>query len=238
MSNARKDILALIPARGGSKGIPRKNLADICGTPLIGFSISTALQLKDQNLVSDVLVSTDDLEIAEVSKKLGADVPFLRPEEYANDTAKTIDVMLHALDWYKENKGKEFSAVLLLQPTAPIRDTTAIADAVNLFLSSGNESLISVYKEEYINDLVMYKYASNDTKRGLPLHPNHNKGVRRQDHGSVFVRNGSIYISTSTLLKKGLIISDEPLLFEMDKNHSINIDTYADLELLKTLLCK
>lgn len=229
-------ILTIIPARCGSKGIKDKNIIDVCGKPLIFYSIDVALKLKKHNLVDTVIVSTDCEKIATVAKEYGADVPFLRPEDIANDTAKSIEYYLHAINFYKQ-KNIEFDAVLLLQPTSPLRNFELLKDAIEVFKSEDKDSLISVYKEEYINDLVMYKNTSKvDLK---PLNENHNKGVRRQDHGSTYVRNGAIYLTkVSHILEKQLIISDNPLFIEMKKSDSLNIDTIEDLELVKKTLCK
>jgi len=229
-------ILCIIPARCGSKGIKDKNLIDVCGKPLISYSIDLALELKKDNLVDTVLVSTDCEKIANISKDYGADVPFLRPENISNDTAKSIEYYLHALDFYKK-QNISFDSVLLLQPTSPLRTFELLKNAIEIFKSGNKDSLISVYKEEYINDLVMYKNTSDiDLK---PLNENHNKGVRRQDHGSTFVRNGAIYLTkVSHILKKQLIISDNPLFIEMKKSDSLNIDTIEDLELVRKTLCK
>jgi len=229
-------ILTIIPARCGSKGIKDKNIIDVCGQPLIAYSIKQGLELKENGLVEKVIVSTDCQKIADVSLEYGAEVPFLRPEEISGDKAKSIDFMVHALEFF-ENKDEYFDAVLLLQPTSPIRTFELLSNSINLFKSTNNNSLISVYKEEYINDLVMYK--NIDEKELQALNPLHNKGVRRQDHGSVFVRNGSIYITRSEYLKtQKLIISDDPLFVEMSKSDSINVDTLDDLELLKRTICK
>ena len=230
-------ILGLIPARCGSKGIKEKNIVDICGKPLIAYSIEQALTLKKLNLIDDVVVSTDCNKIATISKKLGANVPFLRPEEISGDKAKSISFILHALDYY-EKQGIEYEAVLLLQPTSPLRDIDILKDAIERFKKSKVDSLISVYKEEYINDLVMYK-VQKDNDQLEALNPLHNEGVRRQDHGSIYVRNGAVYLTTSKYLKEiHKIISDNPLMLEMSKSQSINIDTVEDLVILRNILCK
>lgn len=227
-------ILTIIPARGGSKGIPGKNIIDVNGKPLIAYTIEPALKAKDSGLTDKVIVSTDSKEIADVAIRFGAEVPFLRPESISGDKAKSVEFLQHALDFY-EASGIHFDAVLLLQPTSPLRTEKDIRDALKLFEESDNDSLISVYEEEYINDLVIYKLAA-DGKTSLPVSPLHNKGVRRQDHGSLYVRNGCIYISSSDLIRKGFVIGENPLLLIMQKNRSVNVDTYEDLELLKKYL--
>lgn len=228
------NILCIIPARGGSKGIKDKNIIDVNGKPLISYSIELANKLKDKSLVSRVIVSTDSEKIANIAKTCGAEIPFLRPLEISTDKSKSIDFILHALDFF-EAKLINFDAVLLLQPTSPIRTVNEVEKAISIYNSNKSESLISCYKEEYINDLVMYKCETEYKLK--PLNINHNKGVRRQDHGSIFVRNGSIYLTKADYLKEThQIISDSPLLFEMKKNDSINIDTIEDLELVRKIL--
>lgn len=229
-------ILVIIPARGGSKGIRDKNIIDICGKPLIQYSIEPSLELKKLGLVDKVIVSTDNYRIAEISKKLGAEVPFLRPDKISGDKAKSIDFILHAINFY-EKLDIQFDSILLLQPTSPIRDVTLLKDAINLFEVNNSNSLISCYNEEYINDLVMYKTENSFYLK--PLNNNHNKGLRRQDHGDVFVRNGAIYLTKVSYIKEThQIISDKPLLIEMKKSQSINVDTLEDVEILKRIICK
>ena len=230
-------ILAIIPARGGSKGIKNKNIIDVCGKPLIQYSIDLALDLKAISLIDEVIVSTDSDEIKKLSEGIGASVPFLRPSNISGDKAKSIDFILHAIKYY-EDSSVYFDAVLLLQPTSPLRNVILLKNAINLFIKNSNSnSLISCYKEEYINDLVMYK--SNNNIQLEPLNLNHNKGVRRQDHGGIFVRNGSVYLTKVSYLKETTqIISENPLLLEMKKSQSINLDTLDDLEILKRTLCK
>jgi CMP-N-acetylneuraminic acid synthetase len=227
--------LLIIPARGGSKSIPKKNIIDVAGKPLIAYSIEVANELKKRVQYIDCIVSTDSKEIAKVSEEYGADVPFLRPSDISGDKAKSISFILHALEFQKV-KGKEYDAMILLQPTSPLRTVEDLLNAIEIFEEEEGTSLISVYKEEYINDLVSYKKEGN---KAIPLNPNHNKGVRRQDHGAIYVRNGSIYITkVNYLLNNENIISDNPLLFEMSKGSSINIDTPDDLELIRWVLSK
>lgn len=229
-------ILVIIPARGGSRGIKNKNIINVCGKPLIQYSIDQSIQLKAAGLVDEIIVSTDSKKIAKISGNLGANIPFLRPESISGDKSKSIDFILHAVNYYEENN-VFFDAVLLLQPTSPLRDVKLLESAIKLFKEGKSDSLISCYKEEYINDLVMYKSKVGNVLS--PLNENHNKGVRRQDHGDVFVRNGAIYLTSVKYLKEiKKIISDNPLFVEMRKSQSINIDTLEDLEILKRALCK
>jgi len=228
-------ILCIIPARCGSKGIKEKNIIDVCGQPLMSYSIRDACELKRNGLVSDVIVSTDCNKVANIAREYGASVPFLRPKEISGDSAKSIDFIVHALDYFQGN-GTTYDSVLLLQPTSPIRGVDFLTKAIKMFEASSVDSLISCYKEEYVNDLVMYHKIN---KYLQPLNLMHNKGVRRQDHGEVYVRNGSIYIvNVSYLIETNQIISDTPLLIEMSKSDSINVDTLEDLYFLQERLCK
>ena len=229
-------ILGIIPARGGSKGIPRKNLADLCGRPLIAWSIESGMQLLADGVLARCIVSTDDEEIAAVARANGADVPFLRPAEAATDTAKALAYVLHALDVLEPTDGA-YDAVMILQPTSPRRDPAAIAEAVARLAASDADSLISCYQEDYINELVMYEDEGNGRIR--PRHPNHNKGVRRQEHGPTMVRNGAVYVTRVPFLRKtGQLVCDHPVLLRMEKIESIDVDTPDDLELLRAVLCR
>jgi CMP-N,N'-diacetyllegionaminic acid synthase len=229
-------VLALVPARGGSKGIPRKNLVDVCGKPLIAWSIETGNRLVEMGAVTRSIVTTDDAEIADVARQWGGDVPFLRPAELATDTAKSIGYILHALDWLAE-RGENFDAVLLLQPTSPQRDAVAIAAGIRGFWEQVEaQSMISCYQEDYINDLVMYE----DDGSGylIPKNLLHNKGVRRQDHGPTMVRNGAVYLTRIDYLRRtGQAICDRPMLLRMTKRHSIDLDVPEDLALLRGVMC-
>lgn len=225
-----KKYLAIIPARGGSKSIKNKNFIDLNGKPLISYSIEESLKVKNMGYLDEVIVSTDSLKIKEISEMFGAKVPFLRPNEISNDNAKSIDLILHAIEFYKK-KDKHFDAVILLQPTSPLRKSNDILNALKLFEEFNSESLISCFEEEYINESVMYK-ASNE--HAIPLSKDHNIGGRRQEKENVYIRNGAIYITkTSYLILNKKIISDKPLMYLMKKDKSINIDSNFDLELAR-----
>jgi len=222
--------LVIIPARCGSKGIPDKNIISICGLPLIAHTIKNIPKSEKNH----VIVSTDCEKIKSVAQRYGAEVPFLRPKSLALDNSKSIDFILHAINFYI-NKGHYFDSVILLQPTTPLRSSSDINQAISQFKEAGSDSLISVYQEDYINDLVMNKKKERVLE---PINANHNKGVRRQDHGEVFVRNGAIYITkVSYLLEYEQIISDKPAHYIMSKYSSINIDNYEDLDLARKLMC-
>ncbi len=223
-------VLALIPARGGSKGIPRKNILDIAGRPLIAWSIEAGLGAMEKGYVDKVIVSTDDEEIAEVSRKYGAEVPFMRPEYLAADTSKSVDVMIHAYEFYKE-QGIVYDTIVLLQPTTPLRTPEDIGAALEIYRNSPAKSLITCYKEEYICDLVAYH---KDGDKAVPLHEGHNKGMRRQELEPWYVRNGAIYITDSDyMLAEKKVFDDVPAMYVMSRENSVNLDTMDDVELLR-----
>lgn len=229
-------ILAIIPARGGSKGIPRKNILDVCGKPLIAWSITTGIELVKAGAVDRSIVTTEDYEISNVALQCGGDVPFIRPSELATDTTKSIDFILHALDWF-EDAGTFFDSVLLLQPTSPQRSSDKIAAAIEKFIAQDKaQSLISCYQEDYINDFVMYEEDSAGYLK--PKNQQHNKGVRRQDHKSYLVRNGAVYLTNVDYLRRTRsLICDSPMLLKMGKIESINLDVPEDMAILRNVMC-
>ncbi|MAT10454.1 MAG: hypothetical protein CMM02_05525 [Rhodopirellula sp.] len=228
------NILGIIPARGGSKGIPKKNIYPILGKPLISYTIATSLELLKSNIIKRCIVSTDNFEIAKIAKSFNADVPFMRPADIATDRCKSITYINHALDILDPN-GDLYDAVLILQPTSPLRVTNSIIKGIHRFIKGDRNSLISCYKEDYINELVMYKKMDDGTL--IACNKYHNKGVRRQEYGPVMVRNGCVYLTKIPYMKKtGQLICDNPILLEMDKTSSIDVDTSEDLLFLEAIL--
>lgn len=222
--------LGLITARGGSKGVPHKNIMIINGKPLIQYTIETALMAKSKGLLDSVVVSTDDPEIAEISKDLGAEAPFLRPDYLAADGAKSIDVLIHAVEFFK-SQGVDYDAVVLLQPTTPLRQCDDIENCIELFEKESAISLFTASKEESFNFYVSYY---KDGNRGKPLNKDHNKGVRRQDVEPIYIRNGAVYITrTDYLLNEHYILDDHPLMVVMPPERSVNIDSWQDVYELK-----
>lgn len=232
---ANKEFLVIIPARGGSKGIPRKNIVNIAGRPLIDFTIKPALRLLNEGTIDEVIVSTDDQEIANMAEKLGIRVPFLRPKEIASDTSKSVEYVLHVLDFFAK-RDTFFQSVIILQPTSPLRSAEDVTQAIKLFRNGKCSTLISVYREESYNSSILYHKNGNFA---VPLDKNHNKGGRRQDGIPVYVRNGAIYICNSQyVMSFQQLIGDQVLLFEMPKERSLNIDTQEDLEYLRWIISK
>lgn len=224
------EILALIPARGGSKGIPRKNVKLLQGKPLIAYSIEAALQA---NCFAEVMVSTEDESIAEVAQKYGAQIPFLRPAAYATDSASSIAVVQHVLEAYAE-QNRFFDAVCLLQPTAPLRSVALIQAAVAKFKEVGCDTLLSVRSvpHEFHPDWVLFP-TENGAKiaTGISEFPKQRQLLRPAFH-----RDGAIYLTKTAVLKSGTFYGDTIELVATDGLPHVNLDTPADWELAEQLL--
>lgn len=221
-----RKVIALIPARGGSKGIPHKNICDLCGKPLIAYSILAALEAKKLGVIDDVIVSTDDSEIARISSEYGAYVPFVRPRELSTDKSKSVDCMIHAMEWYRLN-GVYYDDIVLLQPTSPLRISEDIVKSITIYNNSNKKSLISCYKEESISEYNSYHIRDGNV---VPLNKDHNRGNRRQDIEPLYVRNGAIFITdVEYMMERKMVISDIPAIYVMPIERSINIDTLYDM---------
>lgn len=223
-------ILAIIPARGGSKGIPNKNIIDLCGKPLLAYSILAGL---NSNYIDTVMVSTDSAKIRDIALSFGASVPFLRPAEYATDTAKTIDCMLHAIQEFNRN-GQHYDYVVLLQPTQPIRKPEWIDSAIELLINHPKEdSLVSVCPVSEHPILMRTITKEGTLKSLLPM----SSTVRRQDFPDVYRVNGSIYINKiNSNFNADTSLNDNHLPYYMEEQYSIDIDSYEDLQKAEKLL--
>lgn len=215
-----KRILGLIPARGGSKGIPRKNIINLCGKPLINYTIEAG---KNSKYIDYLIVSTDDLEIADIARQAGADVPFIRPSELATDTAKTVDTVIHAINFLK-TKELYFDTMVLLQPTQPLRDSNDIDLAIELY---SKNSFISLASVSPVSDHPLL-IRSIDSNR---LHPllSANSTCRRQDMPKYYRVNGCIYINNVFEINENTSFNDNPLPYIMETSHSVDIDDEIDL---------
>jgi CMP-N-acetylneuraminic acid synthetase len=227
-------ILAIIPARGGSKGVPGKNIKLLGGQPLLVYTSEIALQ---SNYLTEVMVSTDDEKIIEVAQNLGLKVPFTRPQELAQDRTPTIDVIIHALEWYQK-EGIVFDAVCLLQATSPFRTVAFLDQAITKFTESGCDSLVSVQKvpHEYNPHWTFEVNAAGNLKiaTGEPeIIP------RRQELPEAYHRDGSIYLTkTRVLLNKKSLYGNSIAYIESPAASYVNIDTMADWEKAEILLKK
>ena len=217
----RKTIISIIPARGGSKGIPRKNLRQLCGRPLITYSIMQSLS---SVFIDKTIVSTEDPEIAEVSLMYGADV-VRRPSKLATDTASTETVLIHVMEELKkQNIHPDY--VVLLQPTSPIRGPKDIDDAIKLLIDQSADSLLSVRE----NSSFFW------SKENIPLNYDYKKRPRRQEKSWEFIENGSIYITKAEgLLKQKNRLNGKIVTYIMPDWASFEIDTEFDFELVEMI---
>lgn len=221
-----EDILVVIPARGGSKGLPGKNIKMLCGKPLISYSIDVARAItSDEN----ICVSTDDQKIINTVENYGLKVPFVRPAEFATDTATTNDVLLHALDFY-DKQGKHFSKLLLLQPTSPLRKVCEVKEAIELYRDD-LDMVVSVTKSHAPAVLC------NDNEQGF-LEIVYNKNAAgRQSLPTFYEFNGAIYvINTKSLRQKGLSGFTKRLKYVMPKESSVDIDDMWDFTLIESII--
>ncbi len=225
-------VLALIPARRGSKGIPGKNLVSVAGRPLIAHSIACA---KEVPAISRVLVSTDSAEIAECAVQSGAEVPFLRPAEFSQDDTPMIAVLRHALGWLRENQ-EEPEALVLLQPTSPLRRPESVAAALKLFNEKSADSVVSVVEAPH-NCTPGSLLALGADGRVAPAFPDFSQSVRRQEKPRFFARNGpAVLILRPSLIEAGRLYSDRTYAFEMSRRESFDVDEPGDLEIVEALL--
>ena len=219
-------ILGIIPARGGSKGVPGKNIRLLSGKPLLQYTSEIALETQ---YLTAVILSSDDRQIITVAKNLGIQVPFIRPLALAEDQTPTIDVIIHALKWF-ENQAIFFDAVCLLQVTSPFRTVEFLNKAIKKFISSGCDSLVSVQKvpHEY-NPHWTFEVNSDGN---LKIATGEEKIIsRRQELPKVYHRDGSIYImKTEVLLQQHSLYGKSISFIESTPEFYVNIDTLADWE--------
>ena len=225
-------ILTIIPARGGSKSVPRKNIINVNGRPLISYTISAALMV---DRLTDVVVSTDDPEIAEISRELGAQVPFVRPIDLASDQAQIAPVIEHALCFMEKIKGHKYDAILMLQPTSPLRTPQHIEESLDLFTSQECDSVVSIVSVGGNHPFRMKRLIDNQLVNFIDqgfwdLRP-------RQSLPNVYIRNGAIYlISRDMFMRQQQMIGEKCLGYVMKDSESTNIDTPIDLKIAKLLL--
>ena len=221
-------ILGLITARGGSKSIPRKNIKPFCGKPLIVWSIEAALK---SGMVDRIVVSTDDEEIARISKEAGAEVPFMRPAELALDTTPSLPVLQHAVGWLKDNEGYEADYVLLLEPTSPARQSFHIKEAIELAETTGADSVMGLgLIPKHFNPDWQIELTEGSEARLYNGQPMTKVIRRRQDLKDTYYRNGSLY-----LFKPELLFNDDPSLYGndvrgyvVDAKYDVDIDSPED----------
>jgi CMP-N,N'-diacetyllegionaminic acid synthase len=225
-------VLAIIPARGGSKRLLRKNVLPLAGKPLIAWTIKAAL---DSDIFDEVMVNTDDLEIAETAKLFGAKIPFMRPEELASDTASSIDVIKHTLLWYQK-KGIDFTDVVLLQPTSPLRTSADINTAYKYYIDKQASSVLSVCEVDHPSRWC------NVLKESLSMDDfikDADKNSRSEDFDKEYRLNGAIYIlSVEKFLEQNSTILEPSFASIMSRNCSIDIDEKIDFDIAECLIGK
>lgn len=215
-----KKVLALIPARGGSRGIKNKNILDICGKPLIAYTIEAA---KKSSYIDNVVVSTDSEKIKRVSEEYGAWTPFLRPAELAGDKTPTLDVVLHTVKVLK-TKGYVYDILILLQPTSPLRTVSDIDGALELFVEHQCRPLAAVSKVSDHPLLIRTVGADGDMQKLLPVQST----VRRQDMPAYYKINGSIYINLMSEINEKTSFNDNSVAYIMSNERAVDIDHEVD----------
>lgn len=223
-------ILAIIPARGGSKALPRKNIAPFCGKPLIAWTIRAAQQSSG---VSRVVVTTDDREIAEVAARHGADVPFMRPAELASDTAPGNAAVFHALQWLDEHEHYRAGIVVLLQPTSPLRTGVDIDAALHLLEERAADSVVSVTPVDHHPQWMKTIDASGWLRNFLDQPPS---AVVRQQLPPVYRLNGAIYAARVDALRRaGDWYTPRTAAYVMPAERSVDIDSPWDFKLAELI---
>lgn len=219
-------ILYLIPARGGSKGIPHKNIKLLHGKPLIQYSIEVARKFAADD---DICISTDDLQIKAVAEGLGLKVPFLRPDYLASDTAGTSDVIIHALDFYSK-QGKEYDVVVLLQPTSPLRTVQNVKDCLAIY--TDEYDMVTTVKESNVSAVLCKENTHGYLEQVIG-----GNNVRRQEAEKLYEYNGAVYVINANAVKnKGLGGFTKIKKFVMSEENSVDIDTMLDWKFCEMLL--
>lgn len=228
-------VLFVITARGGSKGVPRKNIRILGGMPLIAYKIIAAKKCQYPNRV---IVSTDDDYIAKVAKKYGAEVPFMRPKELATDSASSADVVLHTMNWVSENSNELFDYVCLLEPSSPFASYKDLNEALRLIEENEADTLLGMKEVDVTTNFIhsldkdgklsKFYYAIKDLK-----------SIRRQDQEKEYTMNGCMYIAKwNYFIKNKLFHSENSIPYIMSEDCSIEIDTMLDYEIASWIVEK
>tara|TARA_B110000008_G_scaffold279719_1_gene328184 strand:+ start:9752 stop:10483 length:732 start_codon:yes stop_codon:yes gene_type:complete len=230
------NILVVIPARGGSVGVPRKNIKKLDGNPLISYVINAAKNTK-YNL--DIIVSTDDTEIAQIAKEFGADVPFLRPKELSCSNTTLVLVAKHALEYFK-NQGVIYDAILSLQPTAPLISAQTIEKSIEKFLSFDFTSIITVSQMSKGHPYTAKRLLPDGGISSFVEVPSNAVTFPRQNREPAFYTNGSIYLRSSKLIESyksgGWQLGEKPGYVIMNEYESVDIDSEFDFVYAETII--
>jgi CMP-N,N'-diacetyllegionaminic acid synthase len=223
-------VVCVIPARGGSKGVPRKNIKPLAGKPLIAYSIEQSLQ---SEYIDRTIVSTEDKEIADISRKYGAEVPFIRPDDLAGDQVATVDVLVHAINWLEEKDKYSFDILVLLHTTTPLREVNDIDSCIKMLVESKADDVFSVteaHRNPYFN---MVEISPNGkvqlSKKGA--------FTSRQTATKVYDMNSSIYVWRKEILKsEKKIFLENSRVYIMPKERSLDIDDNLDFKIAEFLI--
>lgn len=222
-------ILAVIPARGGSKGVPNKNIKELLGKPLIAYTIE---QARSSRYIDRTIVSTDSPVIHDIAAYYGAEVPFLRPQELATDQSGTLDVLVHAMDWLKKNENYSFDILVLLHATTPLREPEDIDRCIELLVEKKAGSVFSVteaHRNPYFNMVEIKNNKVSLVKKG--------NYTTRQAAPQVFDMNSSIYVWWKDIfVKNKSVFLDNSQIYLMPKARSIDIDDPLDFKIAEMLL--
>lgn len=232
-------ILIIIPARGGSKGIPRKNLVDLNGKPLIQYTLGTVKKLMENKTHTWLpFISTDDEEISFYCKSQGFDMEYRRPNKFSKDTSPMIDTIFDALKWLMKKKNEHPDCVLLLQPTSPLRDVNKILDAINKVKDKTTFSIISITRlREHPYECIEMNKQGDWSYLSKPI----GRPVGRQQYrNDYFFIDGSFYFASISFLNKhkSFLIENKTKLFLLDQTWPIDIDVEDDLLVAETFLNK
>ncbi|MDF2877900.1 MAG: acylneuraminate cytidylyltransferase [Clostridia bacterium] len=230
MTTKLKSILAIIPARGGSKGIPKKNIKALNGVPLIGYTLQ---EVKKSKHITRVVVSTDDEEIAEVSRQFNAEIPCLRPKQLSTDTSSTVDGIAHMINYLNEKENYVPDYICLLQCTSPLRTNLDIDGAIDKLLNSDFDGIVSVCESE-VNPYWTNVFEKNKLKYFIE----EGKFItRRQDLPQIYRCNGAIYIiKTEVFIKEKTFETENITGYIMTNENSIDIDTTIDFKIAEILM--
>ena len=225
-------ILGVIPARGGSKSIFKKNMSDLNGKPLIHYSIKEALKSK---FLTELIVSSDDKEIIEYSKNNGATVPFIRPKEISTDNALSASVVIHALEFMENFSKKRYDFVMMLQPTSPFRKSKHIDECISMAKSNECDSIVSIVNVDGYHPFRMKRL---EGKKLINYIDQGFEDMRpRQKLPNVYIRNGSIYlIKRDVLVKEKTLVGKQCIGYEMNSYDSVNIDNKLDLLVARAII--
>lgn len=221
-------MIAIIPARGGSKGLPGKNIKPLCGKPLLAHSIECALGAKQ---IDRVIVSTDDLKIADIARQFGAEVPFLRPAHLATDVAKAIDNYVYTVDRLSSEWNKQIDEFAVLLPTAPLRTSADVDGAIDLFHAKDADSVVSYTPEAH--PVRWHKYLDEDNSFVDIFEQTIDN---RQALRTSYYPNGAVYVFRTAVIKAGKYYTDRSFAYVMPRSRSVDIDTLEDFQYAEFLL--